>query len=98
MNKREELRKLALKCTEVLKNNYKVRKVFLIGSLARGYVHHGSDIDLVVEGLEPHLYMKALTELYDILQPGVELNLIPFEDAFESLRKKALQEGEILCE
>ena len=40
--------------------------------------------------------MKALTELWDILPAGVELNLIPFEDAFESLKEKALKKGEIM--
>lgn len=27
---------------------------------------------------------------------GVEINLIPFEDAFESLKEKALKEGELV--
>jgi hypothetical protein len=54
------------------------------------------DIDLVVEGLPAEQYIKALTELYDILPPGVELNLIPFEDAFDSLKRKAVAEGQLL--
>lgn len=40
--------------------------------------------------------MKAITELWDILPSGVELNLIPFEDAFESLKEKAIKEGELV--
>ena len=40
--------------------------------------------------------MKSLTELWNILPAGVELNLIPFEDAFESLKEKAIKEGEIM--
>ncbi|MBW2039978.1 MAG: nucleotidyltransferase domain-containing protein [Deltaproteobacteria bacterium] len=96
MDKREVLKELALQCAEVLRNNYKVRRIFLIGSVVKGYVHDRSDIDLVVEGLPPNMYMKALTELYDILLPGIELNLIPFEDAYESLKKKTIQEGEII--
>ncbi|MEA1963792.1 MAG: nucleotidyltransferase domain-containing protein [Candidatus Aerophobetes bacterium] len=96
MDKREVLKELALQCAAVLRNNYKVRRIFLIGSVVKGYVHDRSDIDLVVEGLAPNMYMKALTELYDILLPGIELNLIPFEDAYESLKKKTIQEGEII--
>ncbi|ODS39207.1 MAG: hypothetical protein A7316_06180 [Candidatus Altiarchaeales archaeon WOR_SM1_86-2] len=96
MNKRDDLKKLALKCAEVLRNNYNVRRVFLIGSVVKGHIHAKSDIDLVVEGLDPEMYIKALTELYDLLLPGVELNLIPFEDAYESLKKKTIQEGEII--
>ena len=50
---------------------------------------------MVVEGLSPNLHMKALTELWDLLPAGVELNLIPYEDAFESLKEKAINEGEV---
>ncbi|MHB1336935.1 MAG: nucleotidyltransferase family protein [Candidatus Humimicrobiaceae bacterium] len=96
MDRREELRKIAEKCVYILKSKYKVKKVFLIGSLVEGFVHEKSDIDLVVEGLSSGLYIKSLTELWDILPAGVELNLIPFEDAFESLREKTLKEGELI--
>ena len=96
MNKKEELRQIAEKCVRILKNKYDVKKVFLIGSLVKGNVHNKSDIDLVVEGLSSDLYIKSLTELWDILPVGVELNLIPFEDAFESLKEKAIKEGEII--
>lgn len=95
MDRKEILQELAKRCVEVLKDKYKVKRVFIIGSLAKGFVHERSDIDLVVEGLSPDFYMKAITELWDILPPGVELNLIPFEDAFESLKEKAIKEGEL---
>lgn len=96
MDKREELKKLAYEAAKILKNKYKVKRIFLIGSVAKGYVHERSDIDIVAEGLAPELYIKALTDIYDILPPGIELNLIPFEDAFESLREKAIKEGELI--
>ena len=96
MHRKEELRKAAERCVQVLKDKYEVKRVFLIGSLVEGVVHERSDIDLVVEGLSPDLYMKALTELWDLLPAGVELNLIPYEDAFESLKEKAINEGELI--
>lgn len=96
MSKNEDLRILASRCSELLKDKYQVSKIFLIGSLARGNVHEGSDIDLVVEGLPSNLYMKALTDLWDLLPAGVELNLIPFEDAFTSLKEKTVREGEVI--
>jgi len=96
MDRREILRDLAFKCAEALINNYKVKRIFLIGSLVKGYVHSKSDIDMVIEGLSPYLYIKALTELYEILLPGIELNLIPFEDAYESLKEKTIKEGELI--
>lgn len=79
-----------------LKDKYEVKRIFLIGSVVKGHVHERPDIDIVVEGLYPELYIKALTEAYDILPPGVELNLIPFEDAFESLKEKTVKDGELI--
>jgi len=95
-NKKEQLFQLAKKCAKLLKNKYEIRKIFLIGSLVEGHFHDKSDIDLVVVGLIPELYIKALTELYDLLPGGVELNLIPFEDAFSSLKEKTIKKGMLL--
>lgn len=96
INRKEKFIILAKKCAKLLKRKYKVKKVFLIGSLVKGYFHDKSDIDLVVEGLMPEVYIKALTELYDLLPGGVELNLIPFEDTFNSLKEKTIAEGMLL--
>lgn len=95
-NRKEILLDLAYNCAGILKEKYNAKRVFLIGSLVHGFIHEKSDIDLVVEGLAPELYMKALTELWDILPAGVELNLIPYEDAFPSLKEKAVKEGELV--
>lgn len=86
----------ARECSSFLNRKYKVKKVYIIGSLVKGIFHDRSDIDLAVEGLPAEQYIKALTELYDILPPGVELNLIPFEDAFDSLKRKTVVEGQLL--
>lgn len=91
--KREELQRIAGRCAEILRDKYKVKRVILIGSLVKGVIHERTDIDLVVEGLRSSLYIKALTDLWDILPAGVELNLISLEDAFESLKEKAIKEG-----
>ncbi len=96
MDRKDELKRIAKKCADILKDKYKVRRIILIGSLVKGIVHEKSDIDLVVEGLEPSLYIKALTDLWDNLPAGVELNLISFEEAFESLKEKAINEGEYI--
>ena len=96
MNKRESLRLLTGKCSKLLKEKYPVKKIFLIGSVVKGTIHKKSDIDIVVDGLPPALYIKALTELSDLMPAGIEINLIPFEDAFESLKEKTLKEGELV--
>lgn len=57
-------------------------------------MHGQVDIDIVVEGIKPENYMKALAELWEIIPAGEELNLIPFENAFESLKQKVIREGE----
>ena len=82
----------------MLKEKYKVKRIFLIGSLVKGNIHQQSDIDLVVEGLSPELYIKALVDASDMVNWSVEVNLIPFEDAFESLKEKTLREGELIYE
>ncbi|MFQ6003419.1 MAG: nucleotidyltransferase family protein [Candidatus Zixiibacteriota bacterium] len=94
--KKRKLILLAEKCAQFLKSKYKVKRVILIGSLVKGFFHDRSDIDLVVEGLAPELYIKALTELYDLLPQGVELNLIPYEDAFDTLKDKTIKEGKLI--
>jgi predicted nucleotidyltransferase len=96
IKKKEKLLLLARKSAKLLKEKYGVKKVFLIGSLVKGFFHDKSDIDLVVAGLLSELYIKALTDLYDLLPSGVELNLIPFEDSFNSLKEKAIKEGMLL--
>ncbi len=96
MDREKILRETARKCAAVLKDKYHVKRVYLIGSLVWGSVHEKSDIDLVVDGLEPEMYMKALTELWDMLPPDMELNLIPYEDAFQSLKEKTSESGELV--
>jgi predicted nucleotidyltransferase len=98
MDRKEELRNLSMKVARMLKEKYKVKRIFLIGSLVKGYVHDRSDIDIVVEGLAPELYMDALVDANDLVERKVELNLIPWENAFESLRKKTLRVGELIYE
>lgn len=96
MDRRDQLRKTAERRVSLLRDKYRVKRAFLIGSLVKGSIHERSDIDLVVKDLSPDLHMKALTELWDLLPAGVELNLIPYKDAFEGLKEKAINEGELM--
>jgi predicted nucleotidyltransferase len=96
MERKEELRNLGKKIAQMLKEKYKVKRIFFIGSLVKGDVHERSDIDIVVEGLPPEVYIKALVDASNIVGWRVEVNLIPFEDAFESLKEKTLKEGELI--
>ena len=81
------LKNLANKCSILLKKMYKVKKVYLIGSLVREYkIHETSDIDLVVVGLPDEDYFSALKELYLLLPNGVDIDLITEETATESMK------------
>ncbi len=78
-------------CIQHLKEWFHVKEVYLCGSLAgESPWHSRSDIDLVVEGLAPGQYMKALTELWELLPPDLELDLIRFEEASPGLVRRIL--------
>ena len=87
----------ARKCARLLYEKYGVHRVYLVGSLLEPEAFHDrSDIDLVVEGLPPRRYFRALAELWRELPAGLELDLIPFEDADTKLRKRVVEEGATL--
>lgn len=98
MRNREDLEKIAMAAAQLLIEEFQAKRVLLIGSVVRGVLHKRSDIDLVVEDLPPQNYIKALTAIYDLLPPGLELDLIPLEDAAPSLRARVLGEGVVLLE
>jgi len=82
MDRREQAQRVAEACIKRLKERYPVKSVALCGSLAgEGPWHARSDIDLVVEGLAPQDYFAALTDLWELLPPWLELDLIPLENA-----------------
>jgi len=85
----------AKECAKFLAEKFNVREVYLFGSLAEGFFHEGSDIDLAVEGLGPHLYFKALAELHEV-SGGFKIDLVPLESS--SYQDVILKEGERLYE
>lgn len=52
----------------------------------------GTDIDLMVRGLEDERYFEILAAVSVIARP-FHIDLIPFEKAWPSLKKRALKEG-----
>lgn len=81
----------------ILVDEFAVGRVYLVGSLLRpeSFGTH-SDIDLVVVGLDPARYFKALSRIWKELPKGMEVDLVPFEDANEHLRTLTLTEGLLL--
>lgn len=95
--RRKMLENLANKCSILLKKRYKVKKVYLIGSLVREYkIHETSDIDLVVVGLPDEDYFSALKELYQLLPNGVDIDLITEETAPESMKIMIKKNGVLI--
>ena len=89
----EKAYKHAIECAALLVEKFGAQKVYLFGSLREGSFHLGSDIDLAVEGLEPRLYFKALSKVYDV-SGGFEVDLVPLEDC--KFRETVLREGKLL--
>jgi predicted nucleotidyltransferase len=94
----EKLRETALRCARLLVERFDAKRVYLFGSLASGrQPHESTDIDLAVEGLGPgRVYWRALSQLWDLLPPGAELDLVPMEDAYPELLDLIHREGELL--
>jgi len=80
-------------CAELLKTRFGARRVIIFGSLAgQGPWHGRSDIDLAVEGLAPADYIPALSACWELLPEGIELDLVPLEDAHPEMRAYILGE------
>lgn len=69
-------------------------KVVLFGSLLRGELHEGSDVDLAVEGLAAGTYFHAVDRAAEAA--GVPVDLVPLEEASPELRALIEEEGEVL--
>ncbi len=80
---------------EHLVRHHGARRVVLFGSLAEGGFGPGSDIDLAVEGIQGARLYQAGAELEDLCQP-FRVDLVPIEDAYETVREKIERTGTVL--
>ena len=91
------MREVARACARRLVQDFGAREVYLFGSLLDAELaHERSDIDLAVEGLEGKLYFKALSAVWELLPAGVELDLVPLEQARPGLAERVKAEGVLL--
>jgi predicted nucleotidyltransferase len=85
----DEARRLADQCADLLREQFGVRRVLLFGSAAGDAPWHSrSDLDLAVDGLRPEDHLRALNACYELLPPGLELDLVPLESAWPELRAR----------
>jgi len=94
--RREQALKVAEACARLLKERFGARRVILFGSLAGQTAWHDqSDIDLAVEGLADEDFFPAYSACRDLLPRGMELDLVPLEDAYPEMRARILGEVEM---
>jgi predicted nucleotidyltransferase len=92
--KRDSAIEKAKVVAKALKERYDVKEVILFGSLIwrPDFFWKGTDIDLLVKGLKDERYFKALADISAISHP-FNIDLIPFEKAWPSVKERALKEG-----
>ena len=78
-------------------------EIIVFGSMARGKVRAGSDLDLIVVMESEERFPDRMARLYEALQPRVACDILAYTPAeFEQmpersfLIRRALQEGEVL--
>lgn len=82
---------VARQAAAVLKDEFGANRVVLFGSLLQPKLFHArSDVDLAVWEVEH--YFRAVARLLD-LDPEIEINLVPIEDARPELRTVIEREG-----
>ncbi len=79
---------------EILHDRYKVQQVGVFGSYARGDIHSGSDVDIIVEFYEP-ISLLALVSLENYLSDilGTKADVVPKEDIRIEMRERILREA-----
>ncbi len=76
--------------------SYKVRKVILYGSVARGDFRTDSDLDICVEGLKDEVFFIALAEC--LISTEHAISLVDLKSIHGYFRERVLKEGKILYE
>ncbi|MFB3904048.1 MAG: nucleotidyltransferase family protein [Acidobacteriota bacterium] len=97
--RRREALEAARRCAEILVGRFKVRRVYVFGSvLDPARFHDASDIDLASEGLPAdRTYWHALDDLWHQLPRGMSIDLVPLEEASPALSSRILSEGRLLA-
>lgn len=91
--RRERALQVAHEAARLLYDEFGVTRVILFGSLAHGaWFHARSDVDLAVEGLAPEHFWKAWVAI-EKLEPSIEVDLVPLEDAKPAIREVLEKEG-----
>ncbi len=83
----------ARKVAVLLKEKYGAKRVIIFGSIIRkAYMHEGSDIDLLVEGIRKEDFLHAGFDACAEAKP-YDVDLIPIETAHDYIVESAKREG-----
>ncbi len=91
---REQARAALPRLAAILVKELGAQRAYVFGSLASGDLTELSDIDLLVEGLDPARYDEALGRLF--LASPLPVDLVPVESGRPEIVQRALLEGELL--
>ena len=82
---------IARQAASILKEEFKASRVVVFGSLVQPNLFHlSSDIDLAVWDIQD--YFRAVSRLMD-LDPEIEFDLVPIEDAHAGILAAISSEG-----
>jgi uncharacterized protein len=81
------------RASRALRKRFTFDEMRAFGSLVSGRFDRHSDIDLAIKGLPSEYYFKAYAFLMDAIAFRHELDLKPYEDLDESMRRKVDKEG-----
>ena len=93
---REAQRPAIEAAARLLVEDFGARRVTLFGSFHRGTATPGSDVDLLVEGLEPGRFFDAAAAVDGLLE-GLPVDLVPAAFARAEVLAAARSDGEVLC-
>lgn len=89
---RSEAMNKARAVAELLRSRYGAKRVILFGSAVGGYMHEGSDIDLLVEGISVDDFLRAGFDASVAAIP-FDVDIIPRERARTEIIAAAEERG-----
>jgi len=84
LRSRKELYMKIFNFAKYLKENLPVKKIFLYGSFARGDIHEGSDIDLIIIGDFNERFLERIGRIYGLTDLPIE-PLVYTEGEFQKM-------------
>jgi hypothetical protein len=94
MKKLTAIKKIIRDHKTLLRERYNINRIGVFGSYARGDIHSGSDVDVLVEFSEP-ISLIQLVSLENYLSDivGLKVDVVPKEDIRKELKDTILKDA-----